>query len=192
MLLAHRDIDVNIQEHSAGNTALLGACWNSRIRIVKLLLGHQNINVNVCDKLGRAALMKACVKGNAEIVDLLLSHKSTLVNMKDGKNRTALMHAARYDHSHTITQLLSRPEIDTSVIGKDGLSARDLALKWSSTEIVEELDRRVYRIRVRAFLMGGLARATNKSVVKHLPLDIVGLIVHHVMASSLSSGISDI
>jgi len=54
LLLDHRDINVNIQNHS-GWTALFPACLNNQIKNVRELLLDARVNTLICDDQGKTA-----------------------------------------------------------------------------------------------------------------------------------------
>lgn len=102
LLLNHEDINVNIRDDK-GMTALIcatayydididklrqqGCPWIKdkaemslgKQEIVKLLLDHEDIDVNIQDEKGKTALMYAAEHNHKEIVELLLNHP----NVKD-------------------------------------------------------------------------------------------------------------
>lgn len=65
--------------------ALHIACIKENVEIVKLLLAHNQINVNlkcIAEGVKKTALHIACEKGNVEIVKLLLAHQTIDVNVQ--------------------------------------------------------------------------------------------------------------
>jgi ankyrin repeat protein len=67
--------DVNFQ-NSWGFSSLLIACAYDHLRIVRELLKHDGVNVNIRDSsVGSTPLIIACAKGNLDIIRELLKHK---------------------------------------------------------------------------------------------------------------------
>jgi len=88
-------------------TPLYCACSNGHIDIVQLLLEHPNINLNYC-----VPLVEAFYSGHIEIVKLLLKQKDIDVN-KGG----ALAAACKNGHIGIVQLLLKQKNID---VNKDG------------------------------------------------------------------------
>ena len=63
----------------------MGLSYSGYTDIVKLLLGHEDIKVNVRDKDGYTPLMWASRYGyaHADVVKLLLGHEEIEVNVRD-------------------------------------------------------------------------------------------------------------
>ena len=69
------------QRTPAGETALhIAAFWNV-VPVVKRLLAHPNVNVNVMASKGATPLHVACHRGHSAVIILLLRHPSTAVNV---------------------------------------------------------------------------------------------------------------
>ena len=83
LLLAHPDIDVNIQD-TKGSTPLHRACQSNYIEIAKLLLSRPEIDINSQDKDGENALTivtKYDINININLVKLLLTHPKIEMNL---------------------------------------------------------------------------------------------------------------
>jgi hypothetical protein len=88
-----------------GDTPLYIACENNRIKIVELLLSHQEIDVNK-DFDNKTPLYIACDQGHIEIVQLLLARPEIDVN-KDFNNTTPLHIACEKGHIEIVKLLLA-------------------------------------------------------------------------------------
>lgn len=64
--------DVNLKDADSRTTLYILALEN-KVKIVKFLLDHSNINVNIPDSEGRTALHVAAWQGHIEMVKLLIS-----------------------------------------------------------------------------------------------------------------------
>jgi len=89
----------------AGVNALMGACMNGNIEVVRLLL-EQDVRVNQQDAQGQTALMHASKGGFPDIVALLISRNAKL-EIKDQFGRTALTLATIYGHYDVVCALVS-------------------------------------------------------------------------------------
>ena len=90
---------------TSGVNALMGACMNSNLEVVKFLLAR-NTDVDQRDAQGQTALMYASQQGNAPIIDLLLS-KGASTELKDQFGRTALTLATIYGRYKAVCMLVS-------------------------------------------------------------------------------------
>lgn len=79
MLKNYKDIDINSQLDD-GLSVLSSAIQKGNIEIVRRLLKHEDIDVNLADNYGMTPLMYA-IRGQAKLVKLLLAHKSIDVNL---------------------------------------------------------------------------------------------------------------
>jgi ankyrin repeat protein len=92
-LLKHKNIDLNYKSKK-NRTALLVAIYYEQNDVVKLLLSHPNLDVNLRATIGLyccTPLMLAVNKENSEIVTQLLNHKKIDINMLSIINITPLM-----------------------------------------------------------------------------------------------------
>ena len=86
-------------------TSLILAAAEGHAKVVELLLGKQDIQVNLVDGRGISALVSAAFHGHDEVVRLLLQ--------KDGiqVDQWALVNAADKRHGKIVEMLLRRQEI---------------------------------------------------------------------------------
>ncbi|KAJ7589691.1 hypothetical protein C8J56DRAFT_1164339 [Mycena floridula] len=76
------------------------------LRVLRAILEHPGVNVNVKDRSGRTPLSYAAEIGNMEIVDLLLQHRTVQPNIPDHDEMTPLVYAMRsYIHHDSLTHL---------------------------------------------------------------------------------------
>lgn len=69
--------DVNLKDADSRTTLYILALEN-KLKIVKYLLEHSNINVNIPDSEGRTALHVAAWQGHLEMVKLLITQGKQL------------------------------------------------------------------------------------------------------------------
>ena len=88
-------------------TALWWAVRNNQVAVVRRLLGHKDIDLQIADESGRTTLMCAAERGNVTVLRLLLQGKSeAFVNIEDPQGRTALSWAAGSGMTDTTACLL--------------------------------------------------------------------------------------
>ena len=105
-LLKHDGLDVNIQDNF-GRTALMLAssqmevipdvdwmeCFRmqaqGRLQVVRALLNHDGVDVNINNNFGYTALALASMYGKSEVVRALLEHESVDVNFQDTIGNTS-------------------------------------------------------------------------------------------------------
>ncbi len=140
LLLHHKDINVNLQNHK-GWTVLMNICLDN-IDIItpkhehqlELLLQREDINVNIQNNKGETALILSCkkyTKSTKRVVELLLEHKDINVNVQDRQGETALARACNHGKkTYNITErvvelLLQREDINVGISNNDDFTAFD-------------------------------------------------------------------
>ena len=87
-------------------TALMVACKNGHIEIIKLFLdsSERNIDLNARNNEGTIAFTWACRNGHKDVVQLLLdnSERNIDLNARCVTGRTALMYANIYGHKDVV------------------------------------------------------------------------------------------
>ena len=147
-LLKNTEIDVNVVDKE-GKTPLHIACMNNNIDGLRMLLGHQSIDVNkICD--GLTVLHLACNEGYVEMVELLLNHEDIDVNIVFKSGRTVMnpLHMAvcqgirtqgNNRYIRTVQLLLNHPKIDVNFKNNEDNTVLHLACKKIYKEMVEIL-----------------------------------------------------
>ena len=105
--------DVN-QYSQRDSVALFEAIDSGSIEVVKLLLSHQELDVNAIHprRYNRTALMLAAVSGKIEIVNALLDRPGIKVDRRDLDGNTALSLATIAGYSDIVESLLEHKDID--------------------------------------------------------------------------------
>ena len=103
LFLNRKELNVNQRHIDTGNTAFIMACEEGNITIVKLLLSHPNLDINLRNRANRNALDMAAFYGRDSIVSLLLQ-EPTLDYIRLGNSLVA---ASDGDNLNTISILLS-------------------------------------------------------------------------------------
>jgi ankyrin repeat protein len=110
VLLAHQDIDVNIQSRYDGSPLTIAA-ERGQLEAMGLLLQHKDIAVNLGSN--STPLEEAARRGRLEAVKLLLQHKDIEVNQRMGWRKwTALQWAKFFKRDNIVDLLLSHGAID--------------------------------------------------------------------------------
>jgi len=104
-LLTYPEIDVNHVESDLENTSLHVSCCDRRVPILKLLLSHRDINVNIQNTWRWTGLHNACRYNHIEIVKELLLDARVDVMIRDELGETARDDAIRERH-YGITNIL--------------------------------------------------------------------------------------
>lgn len=147
LLLAHPDIDVNVQD-ADGNTPLHRIQQNSSRtkarNILKLLLDHPNINVNIQNNKGNTPLHtrigynQNCYlfsSPNALPIKALLAHHTININAQNNKGDTPLHVAIRNLEIEVIQLLLAHSDIDVTISNEDGLTPLCLAKSLQQEQV---------------------------------------------------------
>ena len=87
ILTRSSNLDVNKQNKVNGDTLLMFSCELGHVKIVKSLLNHSRINVNLKDHVGHNALSLAIHNGHKEVVYLLLEREDLETEPRNIKGR---------------------------------------------------------------------------------------------------------
>ena len=126
-------------------TPLHAAFFNDHDEVVKLLLAHPNINVNLKNMEGQTPLSFGCELGKVSVVRLLLKDPRVDITLDDNGGRTPLWHASRGGHHKVIECSLQVAEIWETLRRKGNTGTvkltRPLKLQENKTEVVSLLER---------------------------------------------------
>ena len=87
-------LDVNWKEAAHESTALHWASRWGHAEVVKVLLAHPAISVNVKNNFGETPFIFGCENGHVSVVQLLLKDPRVDVTLADSKGRTPLWWAS--------------------------------------------------------------------------------------------------
>lgn len=90
-----------------GSTPLHFAASRGNEEIVKILLQHSKVNVNVKDVSGKTALHMACCEGHSKVCQLLLNYGADIKAVSADKT-TPLHSAILNGHSEVARMILNR------------------------------------------------------------------------------------
>ena len=144
--------DVNQKDKSVNTiqTALHFSCYKSNIDILKTLLEHRYINVNLEDKTGWSAIHVACNFGAYKSVLEMLKDPRVDVNIVDPIGWSALICASYSGEAEVVKLLISfgrnvdveiKTTFEDSGTGtKKGCTALDIARQRNKTNVVSVLE----------------------------------------------------
>ena len=121
-----------------GLSPLIVACERNLASIAALLLKHR-ADLRTRDSEDRNALAVAAFCGCNDMVEFLLAHeeaKSLLLNAGDSGGRTPLWLAARTGNL-SVVKLLMDAGADATIGDEEGLSPRDVAVKFKKDRVEE-------------------------------------------------------
>ena len=107
----HPDLDVNWTNGTGSKWSALhaasihAASIHGHVEVVKLLLAHAGINVNVKDKHGHSPLSLGCLSGHVPVIQVLLKDAWVNVTQDDKEGCTPLWRAAFFG-KHEIVEWL--------------------------------------------------------------------------------------
>lgn len=105
-----------------GDTILVAACRRGHTAVVRKLLEHPRIDVNLPNDGQATPFYIACQEGHSEVVSLLLCDPRVEVNRTPNDKVTPLSIACDYCHSQVIAQLVLDPRIDVNLRDTEGIS----------------------------------------------------------------------
>ena len=112
-MLDPKDLEVDVQEETYGQTPLMYACRSGHIEVVRQLL-DLGASVNITSTRGRTPLFEAISEHHDDVVELLLTRQELNLSAVQPKNfdRTALMLAAHSGNSNIVELLLEHLTVD--------------------------------------------------------------------------------
>jgi ankyrin repeat protein len=127
LLLDQEYIDINYQKNSGAlSTALIKTAAYNWLESTKLLLGRDDIDVNISNSTGLTALHCACLNnGSLKVVNLLLERDDIDLNPRDIEWETPLSLACcnKNDQSIPIIRsLLSHHDTDPNILNSNGVA----------------------------------------------------------------------
>ena len=134
-VLTDHNNNQSIQPHS-GTTALMIACCNHSIAIIKLIL-QNNANPDFQTHTGLTALMLTCKLGYCRIAELLLEHNAS-IDKSDNDGWTALTHAS-FEGNSQVIQMLGQHLVNINIKTKKGRTPLHIASLQGHLMVVEKL-----------------------------------------------------
>lgn len=136
-LLSRKDTDVNVG-NAGGMTALHMTCSLHNLDILRMLLAHESIDVNVRSfQSGLTPLHVACGEhGHHGAVAALLSNKGIDVNVRSGILNSPLHYAITESHYGNVKALVEHPDTDLSLCNQEGMSPMSMAISSRRLDII--------------------------------------------------------
>ena len=149
LLRDHPEITVNWTNSDYSQwTPLHIASLEGHVEVVKLLLAHPKINVNVKDWNGRTSLLFGCWEGQVSVVGVLLKDPPVDVMLHDNEGCTPLWWASRYGKHQVIERLIASGRDLGDIKNKKGkhynskdYTALEIARRENKAEAVSVLER---------------------------------------------------
>ena len=137
------DTDVNAQD-AAGDTALMLACKNGHLDLIKMLAERNQTNIHLTNQNGDTALHVACAQHLKEAIPILLACNASVLQ-KNNSGHTPIFIACKYGDSQILWLLLSHEHCHIKKLindcDEDGNSPLMVAVQstYCSKEVVELL-----------------------------------------------------
>jgi len=122
-----------------GCTPLAWAARNGHEKVVKILVGREEVNPDLTGDGGRTPLSHAAVSGNEGVVKQLLEQEEVNLDVTDNGGRTPLSYAAGYGYSGAVKPLLKQEEVNPDLADGAGRTPLSYASESGSDEVVKLL-----------------------------------------------------
>lgn len=122
-----------------GWTPLHWTCFKGHIDVVRVLLGHNNVDVNAKTDDDYTPLHWACIHDHADVVRELLKHDKINVNIKDKDGWTPLHEACCAGHADVVQELLGHDKVDVTITDRKYQTALKLARAEGHAAEIEPL-----------------------------------------------------
>ena len=136
-LLETHKVDVN-SKGPLYQTALARAAWLGNSGVVKVLLGHKDVDTEARDARGRTPLSLSVAGRNETTVEMLCKH-GVNTNSKDNYGETPLCIASSNGDETIVKILLEVASVDPNLRGYNDESALSLAVSYGFERIVKLL-----------------------------------------------------
>ena len=117
---------VNVNAKHDGVTPLITAVKHNNIKIVRILLARDDLDIAAADVGGGTALHFACYLGHAECVALIGQDSrmnSRIINIKNNAGNTALVYAVMQNNIEIVRILLARDDLNIAATNAAGRTA---------------------------------------------------------------------
>ncbi|KAF0688198.1 hypothetical protein As57867_020103, partial [Aphanomyces stellatus] len=138
-LLSRDNIQVDFKCGHFGISTLISASMNGHAEVVRMLLDHGGVDINVVERNGISALISASMNGHAEVVRMLLDHGGVDINVVEMWDNSALIRASENGHAEVVRMLLDHGGVDINVVDRNGISALISASMNGHAEVVRVL-----------------------------------------------------
>ena len=118
--------------------ALLNACKNNQLSVIKLLTARGGVNINYRDNFGKTALVYSAVKGNLDAVRHLIENGAD-TSIEDDFSNTVLHHAVVSKNREVTRFLLGLDSINPNGKNREGNTPLIMAVDVCDRDMVELL-----------------------------------------------------
>ncbi|KAL6790837.1 hypothetical protein J3E68DRAFT_443089, partial [Trichoderma sp. SZMC 28012] len=139
LLLATKQVDINVIDNVAGLTPLSSAAQNGHEAVVKLLLATGQIDFDTGNHENLYSLPLAIENGHEAVVKLLLSTGQFEVDLMDIYGCSPLSLAAGYGHEAMVKSLLATGRVEIDSKDTDGYTPLSVAAKYGHDGVVKLL-----------------------------------------------------
>ncbi|MDF1794963.1 MAG: ankyrin repeat domain-containing protein [Coxiellaceae bacterium] len=115
LLLSQKHIDVNYIQSGDFQTALHRFASFGWDAAVEVMLGHDEVEINLRDAKGNTALHLAAERGYAKVVSLLMKRPDIAANLRDENGWTPLQHAVDRGYFEVVRMILSNARVPIDV-----------------------------------------------------------------------------
>jgi len=135
-ILEHSTFDVNSCVYEGG-TILHFACNAGSIKVIKLLMTHDKVDVNKPDVCGGTALNSTHI--SIDVAKLLLKFRDINVNKKDKNGDTPLHTACVSRNKQMVKLLLTHPNININEVNNKGMTPLAYSCYYNNDDIIRVL-----------------------------------------------------
>jgi len=135
-LLRDPSVNVNFMGAVRGDSCLHRACRFGHSEVVRLLLGHAGIMVNLGNLGDATPLSIACQEGSESVVELLLADPRVDVNQPNVDGCSPFFSACGHGHLGVVKLLLSDPGVDVNRVNRHNSTALWIAGQFGHIEVV--------------------------------------------------------
>ena len=175
-------VQVNLADTANKRSPLHIACRVGHVDVVRQLLGHLGIQVNLGDQFDWTPLHWACDGGHADVVRQLLSHPDIQVNLAPQHGWTPLLFACNEGLVDAVRQLLSHPGIQVNLADQHNWTPLHLACYNGHVDAVRQL---LSHPDIQANLADQHGRTPLQLATAHVHVDVAHLICSHNSGKSV-------
>ena len=146
LLRDHIGINVNWIHNTLQMAPLHAASFYNQAEVVKVLVAHPTINVNIKSDIGHTPFSLGCRRGHVSVVRLLLKDPRVDITLEDPRGCTPLWYAAYYGEHEVIEWLIASGK-DIGIENKKGkafgqdYTVLEIARERGKTEVMSLLER---------------------------------------------------
>lgn len=135
------------------NNALIIACYEENLEIIKYLIENTNINIDHKNNFGNNVLLVACYENYIEIVKYLLEETKININTINNLGNNILMMSCLNNNLELLLYLINKTDIDINKFNNYGDTIVSIAIDNRNFEILNKLikNKRIALDKIRLF-----------------------------------------